>query len=63
MGVYITTLILLHTDLTSDEQDITKQDAPLFRVMHHFATVTQWFTYWLKDHLHKLNAKFYPKFG
>ena len=32
MGVYITTLILLNTDLTSDEQNITKHDAPLFRV-------------------------------
>ena len=32
MGVYVTTLILLNTDLTSDEPNITKDDAALFRV-------------------------------
>ena len=33
MGVYVTTLILLNTDLTSDEPNITKDDAALFRVL------------------------------
>ncbi len=32
MCVYVTTLILLHTDLTSDEQGVSPDDAPLFRV-------------------------------
>ena len=36
MGVYVTTLILLNTDLTSDEPNINKHDAALFRVRYFF---------------------------